>query len=102
VTPNVSFHDDARWEFDEATDFYAMERVSLGAAFVEAVERAVGHVCDHPESCAILRGRARKMRVARFPYSVFYSAVNSQIRVIAVAHDRRRPFYWSSRRDQRP
>lgn len=98
MTLSVSFHEDAQREFDEATDFYAMERVSLGVAFVEAVERAVGHVCDHPESCAILRGRVRKMRVARFPYSVLYSVVNGQIRVIATAHDRRRPFYWSSRR----
>ncbi len=70
MTLSVAFHEAAQREFDEATDFYAMERVSLGAAFVEAVERAVGHVCDHPESCAILRGRVRKMRVARFPYSV--------------------------------
>jgi len=38
------------------------------------------------------------MRVARFPYAVLYSIVGDQIRVMAVAHDRRRPFYWSGRR----
>jgi hypothetical protein len=38
------------------------------------------------------------MRVARFPYAVLYSIVGERIRVIAVAHDRRRPFYWSGRR----
>ena len=74
-----------------------MERMSLGAAFVEAIERAVAHVRERPESCALLRGRMRKMGVARFPYSVLYSVVDDQIRVIAVAHDSRRPLYWSGR-----
>jgi len=93
-----SFHEDARREFDEAVDFYAMESASLGLAFIEAIERAVAHVGEHPESCAVVRGRVRKMRVERFPYSVFYSFVEGAIRVIAVGHDRRRPFYWSGRR----
>jgi toxin ParE1/3/4 len=98
VTLGVSFHEAAQREFDEAADFYAMERTSLGAAFVDAVEHAVEHVRGHPESCIVLRGHVRKMRVARFPYAVLYSIVSNQIRVIAVAHDRRRPFYWSGRR----
>ncbi len=58
-----SFHEDAQREFDEAAGFYAMESVSLGLAFIEAVERAVAHVSAYPESCAIVRGRVRKMRV---------------------------------------
>ena len=55
MTLGVSFHEAAQREFDEATDFYAMERTSLGATFVAAIEHTV-------------------------------------------AHDRRRPFYWSGRR----
>ena len=93
----VSFHEDARSEFDEAADFYGMERASLGVAFVGAVEHAVDHVCEYPDSCAVLRGRVRKMRIERFPYSVMYSILGDHIRVLAVAHDRRRPYYWSGR-----
>jgi len=96
VSLGVSFHEDARTAFDEAATFYAMERASLGLAFVDAVEHAVTHACEYPESSPIIRGRVRKMRVHRFPYSVVYSVVDG-IRVLAVAHDRRRPFYWSGR-----
>lgn len=94
----TNFHEDARIEFDEATDFYGMERTSLGLAFVGAVEQAVEYVCEFPDSCPVIRGRVRKVRVRRFPYSVMYSVVDRQIRVLAVAHDRRRPYYWSGRR----
>lgn len=93
-----SFHEDARTEFDEATDFYGMELASLGLVFVAAVEAAVAHVREYPDSCPIIRGRVRKVRVRRFPYSVMYSVVEERIRVLAVAHDRRRPYYWSGRR----
>ncbi|MGB4582043.1 MAG: type II toxin-antitoxin system RelE/ParE family toxin [Coriobacteriia bacterium] len=93
-----SFHEDARTEFDEAADFYGMERASLGLAFVGAVEGAVDHVREYPDSCPIIRSRVRKARVRRFPYSIMYSVVGERIRVLAVAHDRRRPYYWSGRR----
>ena len=93
----VSFHEDARIEFDEAADFYGMERASLGIAFVGAMEHAIDHVCEFPNSCAVLRGRVRKMRIERFPYSVMYSILGDHIRVLAVAHDRRRPYCWSGR-----
>ncbi|MDP2182165.1 MAG: type II toxin-antitoxin system RelE/ParE family toxin [Actinomycetota bacterium] len=94
----ISFHEGAQAEFDEAVAFYAMERVSLGEGFIQAVEHASAHARTHPESAAVIRGRVRRMRVERFPYSVMYSVVGDVIRVLAVAHDRRRPFYWSRRR----
>ena len=67
--------------------------MTLGVSFHEAAQREFDEATD-----IVLRGRVRKMRVARFPYAVLYSIVSDQIRVIAVAHDRRRPFYWSGRR----
>ena len=34
----------------------------------------------------------------RFPYTVIYSLRDEQIRVLALAHEKRRPFYWRGRR----
>ena len=34
------------------------------------------------------------MAVTRFPYHVVYLEVNDRIRILAVAHDRRKPGYW--------
>ena len=65
----ISFHEDAQAEFDEALAFYSMERVTLGGGFIQSVEHAVAQAQRHPESAAVIRGRARRMRVERFPYS---------------------------------
>jgi toxin ParE1/3/4 len=42
----------------------------------------------------------RKFLLRRFPYAVVYRITESAIQVIAVAHGRRRPSYWKSRRFQ--
>ena len=33
-----------------------------------------------------------------FPYALFYSLYAQEVRILAVAHQRRRPFYWEDRR----
>jgi hypothetical protein len=39
----------------------------------------------------------RAMAVTRFPYHVIYLEVSDRIRILAVAHDRRKPGYWKTR-----
>jgi plasmid stabilization system protein ParE len=98
VITRIYFHEDAEKEFGEAVAFYAMEEEALGLAFVTAVEEAIVRIAEHPESSPLVAGLVRRMRVARFPYSVLYSLHGDQVRVLAVAHDRRRPFFWRHRR----
>lgn len=93
----VSFHPAAAQELLEAADFYDLESPSLGAAFLDAVESALAGVAELPASCPIALGNVRKLVVARFPYSVMYSAGDAGIVVSAVAHHRRRPLYWQHR-----
>ncbi|MBA3820026.1 MAG: hypothetical protein H0X17_14115 [Deltaproteobacteria bacterium] len=39
----------------------------------------------------------KRVFVMRFPFSVYFIELPTRYRVLAVAHARRRPFYWSSR-----
>ena len=39
----------------------------------------------------------RRFAVKRFPYHVFYLEAPLEIRILAVAHDRRKPGYWKNR-----
>jgi plasmid stabilization system protein ParE len=93
-----SFHGTARIEFNEAADYYDAEHRGLGLLFIDAVNRAVTQIREFPESCKVLRDRNRAKHVDGFPYSIVYSFVDGHVRVLAIAHHRRRPFYWSGRR----
>ncbi len=55
------------------------------------------YVSFHEEAQAEFDEAVAFYAMERFPYSVMYSVVGNVIRVLAVAHDRRRPFYWSRR-----
>jgi len=52
---------------------------------------------DFPKSGRPLDGDVRQRYVTRFPYALVYRASADGIRILAVMHPRRRPFYWASR-----
>lgn len=90
-------HPAAQQELEEAAAYYNLEGPGLGLAFLDDFERAGQQIRQLPESSPIARGPARRKLMARFPYAVIYSVVHDDVYVLAVAHGRRRPFYWQDR-----
>ena len=91
-------HDAAEAEINEAADFYDIRSPGLGSVFVDEIERAIHNISEFPEASPLIRGRVRKRPIAKFPYSLVYSVRPDVIRILAVAHHKRRPFYWRGRR----
>ena len=85
-------------ELHDAAAFY-MEKanVELGLAFVAEFERTTNLVLENPMLGAIFRGDRRRYLLRRFPYSIIYQVTAEELRVVAVAHHRRRPGYWAIR-----
>ena len=94
---HAPFHELAELELTDAADFYDSKEAGLGSAFVREVQHAVHQIAEHPESCMIAKGNARRKVLNRFPYSVIYSITPDTVRILAVASQRRRPFYWRGR-----
>ena len=86
-------------ELHDAAAFYtASANLELGLAFVAEFERGVNTVLENPKVGAVFRGTRRRYLLRRFPYSMIYQTKRDEIRVIAVAHQRRRPGYWVGRK----
>lgn len=85
-------------ELQDAAAFYtARANAELGLAFVAEFERSANLVLENPALGAIFRGTRRRYLLRRFPYSIIYQTTDAELRVIAVAHHRRRPGYWANR-----
>lgn len=97
MSSRVGFHPDARRDLREAADFYDLERLGLGAEFLDEVEQTMRRVIEYPESSPVVLGRVRKCAIPWFPYTIVYSARGGEVYVSAVAHNSRRPFYWRDR-----
>jgi toxin ParE1/3/4 len=86
-------------ELRDAAAFYtASANLELGLAFVAEFERGANAILANPKVGVVFRGTRRRYVLARFPYSIMYQLKPDEIRVIAVAHQRRRPSYWTGRK----
>lgn len=86
-------------ELHEAASRYGqIATVELGLAFVAEFERVVKLITVNSRIGAVFRGTRRRYLLRRFPYSVIYQITTEELRVVAVAHHRRRPGYWAGRK----
>jgi plasmid stabilization system protein ParE len=69
----------------------------LGWDFLKAVEQTSQRIASSPEAGPVWQGHLRMRIVAGFPFTVLYAIEADQIFVVAVAHQSRRPGYWSKR-----
>lgn len=98
MTLPVVFHDLAEGELYEASASYANARPGLGDAFISEVQHAVDALAAAPLAGLEVEDGVRWWLVRRFPYSVLYRVREDHIRILAIAHQKRRPSYWRGRR----
>lgn len=74
-----------------------MRSPGLGADLTDEVEQALDHASAFPEACPLAGKRVRRKPLLRFPYSLVYAVYPDRIRIVAFAHQKRRPFFWRKR-----
>jgi hypothetical protein len=80
-----------------SADRYNEERAGRGDDFLRVVRATVEEIAEAPERWP--HGpHARKRVLGRFPFTIHYRFDAREIVIMAVAHQRRRPGYWSRRR----
>ncbi len=93
----VSFHESAEIELNEAAEYYESQVKGLGNAFLDDVQLTVDFIQTNPESSPRALKVVRKCLLRRFPYSILYSVKDDVVNILAVAHQKRRPYYWRFR-----
>ena len=85
-------------ELRDVTAYYStVANAALGRSFVDEFERAVNLVLSNPVLGSPFMACHRQFSLRRFPYRIIYQLTADELRVIAVAHQRRRPGYWKKR-----
>src|SRR5437588_9681532 len=93
----VRLHPDARAELREARSWYFDRSPVSAIAFAHEVDHAVTRIREAPDRYPLAQHGTRKFVLQRFPFNVFYRAGENEIVIVAVAHQKRRPGYWSNR-----
>ncbi|MBD2676990.1 MULTISPECIES: type II toxin-antitoxin system RelE/ParE family toxin [Nostoc] len=94
----IVFHPSAEQELVDATNYYEEKNQGLGLDFLTEVENAVNLLMRYPAAGVVVQGFVRRLILPKFPYSLLYRVVDDDlIRILAIAHHKRKPLYWISR-----
>ncbi len=92
------FHGEARLEFLDAVAYYESIEAGLGKRFQQSVEAAVALAISLPLAGSPYKHGTRRVYPKKFPFAIVYMVGENEIIIFAVAHFRRKPGYWKSRR----
>ncbi len=96
MTDLIVLHE-AEVELWEAVAYYEEKAPGLGSDFAAEVERSMKTVAERPELWPLREDGTRRHLTHRFPYLIVYACRNNCVWIVAVAHCRRQPGYWSNR-----
>jgi hypothetical protein len=94
---DYEFLEPAQIELEEEVRYFNEQRMGLGYEFAREVADTITRILRYPEAWAKLSKRTRRCRTKRFPYGVIYQIRDNKILIVAIAHLRRKPFYWRDR-----
>ncbi len=79
-------------EYLAAARWYETDRAGRGRAFELAVEAALDHIANQPESHKLVEQTGfRRLVIRRFPYALFYRLESGRTVIHAVFHTSRNP-----------
>jgi len=89
-------------ELSQAASWYESRQTGLAIRFLHEIDQARHAIPSRPLSFPRLADTAsdleiRRALLPRFPYAVVFLELPTEIRVLAVAHVKRRPDYWLNR-----
>ncbi len=90
-----TFHPEALEEMILAELYYANISKDLASDFYFELEKAVEFLREFAEAGQKIHpSGVRKTTLQRFPYQLVYMHTQSEVFILAVAHQRSQPLYW--------
>lgn len=96
----VIFHPEAAREIEVARDWYIERSAQAEEGFIAELNHAVDQVATAPLRWPRFKANTRRYVFRHYPYSLVYRPTGEIVRILAVAHDKRRAEYWIVRTEQ--
>ena len=94
----IKFLEEAKFELDEAIEYYESESPGLGSQFLQEVLNSLNRIANFPEAWHPLSINTRRCQTAKFPYGLVYAILENEILIISVSNLHRKPNHWKDRK----
>ncbi len=90
---------EAAEELEQAWQWYAARNPVAAERFADEVAQALGVIGEAPGRWMLAGHATRRMPLHRFPFKVVYRwhPGDAVVKIVAIAHDKRRDGYWRDR-----
>lgn len=96
---SVRFHPEAEVELAAEASYYDEQSAGLGERFILEVEAAVQLASAFPRIGSPYKYGTRRVFPRKFPFSVVYRELASELVILAIAPFPRKPAYWRGRKN---
>lgn len=93
----VRLHPGAIADARASRKWYENRSVSAANAFMNELDRAIEQISEFADQWPIYILGTKRFLLHRFPFSVVYRALGNVVEIVAIAHARRKPGYWTFR-----
>jgi toxin ParE1/3/4 len=93
----TQLHPEAKAEANAAFDRFWEQSHAVALKFDAELREAYRTLRDHPLMCPPYLHGTRRVILNRYPFYVVFRERPHDIQIIAVAHAKRRPGYWTKR-----
>ncbi len=93
----LEFHPEADAEYGEILEYLASDSVISAEKFDDSLHVALLRIKQRPAGGRPTFRGCRLMEVRGFPHRIIYKELADALWILAVAHTRRRPGYWTAR-----
>jgi hypothetical protein len=95
--PELEVHPRAAWEARRIRRWYARRSMQAPERFVAEFRAGIQLILERPEHWPKYLFSTRCLRLHKFPYLLVYEYSEGKIRLLAVAHGKKKPGYWARR-----
>ena len=93
----AEFHPEAAREVEEAQAWYESRSMFAASAFLREFSLAMQRIQTAPHQHARAERGTQRVLLDRFPFTIYYRVRAEELKIVAIAHQKRRPGYWASR-----
>jgi toxin ParE1/3/4 len=94
---SVRFHLEARAELVHEVEYYTTASRRLGERFDQAVKTAITRAAEFPDLGSPYFFGTRRVFPKKFHFSIVYLTLGTEVFIVAIAPESRKPGYWRSR-----
>jgi len=80
-----------------SAQYYEQQLSGLGYRFLNEIDRGVRAIKSLSESAPVIHPSIRRKLLRHFPYALLYRITPTEIVILAIMHQHRKPNYWLDR-----